>query len=320
MSKKNQNAGCGTLMFWLFIGWWLYPMKWICIDLPKALIKMLKKQSSQYSSEFYGVKPAPQDTEENASAQNTSLSARSQPVRSGINVADWLHMLPFATVSRDGTHRGRNFAARDLSEFKCKNLTARTSLKNFQDFVAFDTETTGIDLTGNRIIEVACVRFVNFVPVSVFTTLINPECRIPAESIAIHHITDNMVANAPKFYEIIPSLDSFIGKSTLVAHNAMFDVRFLYADGLDSIADKKVYDTLEISRNREPDQTHEGERPRSKRERRSERSRRQSIPERQQKGTACTPRSLASLLDRQTGNRRAQADPEMGRPHFYQRR
>lgn len=248
MSKKKQNAGLGSLMFWLFIGWWLYPMKWVFLDLPKSAIKLVSKQSqSQYTANS-----TPRTIEPNNQYQSPQLQNTHRPGQ--INVTDWLHMLPLATVSRNGMYRGRNFATRDLVEFKCKKLTARTSLKNFQDFVAFDTETTGIDLTGNRIIEVACVRFVNFVPVSVFTTLINPECRIPAESIAIHHITDSMVATAPKFYEIIPSLESFIGTSTLVAHNAIFDVRFLYADGLNSIADKKVYDTLEISRKMFPNQ------------------------------------------------------------------
>lgn len=250
MASRNTNSGCGTLLFWLVIGWWLYPMKWIFWDLPKAIFKLISNQSSQHSSGYSNTNTAHQNVSQTATRQ----SVQSQPIMrpNQINVGEILRMMPYETVSRNGMHHGRNFATRDLGEFKCKNLTARTSLKNFQDFVAFDTETTGIDLTGNRVIEVACVRFVNFVPVSVFTSLINPECQIPAESIAVHHITDNMVANAPRFYEIIPSLEAFIGKSTLVAHNAMFDVRFLYADGLDSIAEKKVFDTLAISRKMYP--------------------------------------------------------------------
>lgn len=159
-----------------------------------------------------------------------------------------LDSLPQAEVRRDGKYHKRNYATRDLGEFKYKSLTKSTSLNKLVSFVAIDTETTGISLTDNEVIEVAAIRFEFFRPVEVFSTLLCPKNPIPAESIAIHHITNEMVANAPKFYEIIPSLDGFLGKTPLVAHNASFDVMHLYACGLDSIAKKSVYDTCDISR------------------------------------------------------------------------
>lgn len=158
-----------------------------------------------------------------------------------------LASIPRHEVLRDGHFHRRNFAARDLGDFKCANLTTRTPLKTFLSFVAFDTETTGISLTGNGILEVSGVRFENFAPSSVFSTLIHPKKPIPKESIAVHHITDAMVEHAPQFYEIIPSFEKYIGNSVMVAHNAMFDVQFLFVEGLDAIKNKKVYDTLAIS-------------------------------------------------------------------------
>lgn len=244
--SKSNNAGCLTLSFWLFIGWWLYPMKWIFWDLPRAIIRTVRKQNVRHESGEQEITPIIRDSRAVGSRNSDASIFRSS--RPQILASDFLRTLPYAEVSRTGEFRARQFAQRDLSEFKCKTLTARSSLKNFQTFVAFDTETTGIDLSGNRIIEVACVRFVNFTPTSVFTTLINPGMAIPPESTAVHHITDSMVLDAPKFYEIIPSLEAFIEDATLVAHNAPFDVRFLYADGLSSIADKKVFDTLTVSR------------------------------------------------------------------------
>ena len=156
--------------------------------------------------------------------------------------------LPVAEIRTDGKYHGRNFATRDLGEFKYKSLTKSTSLNKLVNFVAFDTETTGLSLTENEVIEIAAIRFEFFQPTEVFTTLLCPKKPIPPEATRIHHITNEMVMNAPKFYEIIPSLDEFLGKSPLVAHNASFDVMHLYASGLDSIAKKAVYDTCDISR------------------------------------------------------------------------
>lgn len=159
-----------------------------------------------------------------------------------------LSSLPNAEVRKDGKFHKRNFATRDLGDFKYKSLTKSTSLNKLASFVAIDTETTGISLTDNEIIELSAIRFEFFQPTEIFTTLLRPKNPIPPESTKIHHITDEMVADAPKFYEIIPSLDEFLGKSPLIAHNASFDVMHLYASGLDSIAKKTVYDTCDISR------------------------------------------------------------------------
>lgn len=171
----------------------------------------------------------------------------------GINTDQILARLPQAAVRRDGAFHKRNFA-KDIGEPKCKGLTARTPLRTFQTFVAFDTETTGIALTGNGVIEISAVRFVDFMPRILFTTLIHPQKPIPYDATAVNHITNEMVATAPLFYEIIPSLEFFLRDSPLIAHNAPFDIKHLYADGLDSIAQKKVYDTCALSRKMHPQQ------------------------------------------------------------------
>ena len=57
-----------------------------------------------------------------------------------------------------------------------------------------------------------------------------------------------MVEDAPLFYQIIDSFNEFIEDLPLVAHNAPFDVKHLYVNGMDSIEEKTVYDTLSLSR------------------------------------------------------------------------
>jgi DNA polymerase-3 subunit epsilon len=60
-----------------------------------------------------------------------------------------------------------------------------------------------------------------------FSTLVNPERRIPSNITRLTGISDAMVADAPKFQEIAESFREFAGKAVFVAHNAQFDYGFL---------------------------------------------------------------------------------------------
>ncbi len=93
--------------------------------------------------------------------------------------------------------------------------------------IVLDTETTGLDYTKEKIIEFAAVRLENGKIKDSFSTLINPEQHIRKSSIAIHGITQDMVADAPTEAEILPKIREFIGEYPIVAHNAIFDHSFL---------------------------------------------------------------------------------------------
>ena len=155
--------------------------------------------------------------------------------------------LQYYPIQRNG-QKVKRLLATDLTGFNCRNLTKATSLKSIRTFIAFDTETTGLGVSWNDIIELSAIKFVDFRPQAVFTTFLKPRKPIPPDATAINHITDAMVANAPCFYEILPSFEAFVGDSPMVAHNAPFDVRHLYASGMESIANKVVFDTCSISR------------------------------------------------------------------------
>lgn len=116
--------------------------------------------------------------------------------------------------------------------------------------IYYDTETTGIRPDKDRIIEIAAydasrdVTFVQFV---------NPGCPIPAESTAITHITDEMVANAPSFAEVGKQFIEFCGTDcVLIAHNNdRFDKIFIEAEASRSgltLPSWKYIDTLKWSR------------------------------------------------------------------------
>lgn len=99
-------------------------------------------------------------------------------------------------------------------------------------FAVFDVETTGLyPDRGDRIVEISAVVLdEQFNVVRLFDSLINPGRKIPADSTAIHQISDNDIREAPSFSELLPDLhDCFKGVTHLVAHNLPFDLGFLKA-------------------------------------------------------------------------------------------
>lgn len=94
-------------------------------------------------------------------------------------------------------------------------------------FTIFDTETTGMSAARDRIVEIAAIKVELDGTQDRFQTLINPECRIPPQVTSIHNIKDEDVANAPVFEKAGKEFIDFADGSTLVAHNARFDLAFL---------------------------------------------------------------------------------------------
>jgi DNA polymerase III epsilon subunit family exonuclease len=121
-------------------------------------------------------------------------------------------------------------------------------------FVAVDTETTGFSPSrGDRIVEVAMIRFVDGEIASKFTTLVQPNRPIPPIVTAkVHGITDAMVADSPTFADILPSMIGYAGDDPLVFHNAGFDLSFLETEamlaGHERPESGPVFDTLPIAR------------------------------------------------------------------------
>ena len=129
------------------------------------------------------------------------------------------------------------------------NVTKSSNLSKLSDFVAIDTETTGLHCSNNQIVELTAIRFREWEPVEIFTTLINPDHPIPEEAYRIHGIADEMVEDAPKVASVIRDFDLFIGSDNLVGHNLPFDLGFLdYAGSEYFGAKRKYYDTLNLAK------------------------------------------------------------------------
>jgi DNA polymerase-3 subunit epsilon len=121
--------------------------------------------------------------------------------------------------------------------------------------IFYDTETTGVRPDKDRVIEIAA-----FDPVlnRTFEKLINPGMPIPSEATAIHHITNEMVQDAPSFAQIGVEFSQFCeGETVLIAHNNdTFDMLFLrneYARHELSLPDWKYLDSLKWARRYRPD-------------------------------------------------------------------
>jgi DNA polymerase III subunit epsilon len=98
-------------------------------------------------------------------------------------------------------------------------------------FVALDFETTGLShRRGDRVIEVAAIRFAGNRIVDKFVTLVDPGVRVPGMVTALTGITSAMLRGAPSPCEVMPALARFVGRDIVVAHNASFDHGFLLAE------------------------------------------------------------------------------------------
>jgi DNA polymerase-3 subunit epsilon len=125
------------------------------------------------------------------------------------------------------------------------------------EFVAFDTETTGLWAPSNRIVEVGAVKFrLGQTDCQRFQALVNPERSIPLETIRVHNITDSMVKSAETIKPVLEQFLEFCGAdSILIAHNALFDISFIGCEmdrvGL-SLPNNQILDTVDIFRKFHP--------------------------------------------------------------------
>src|SRR5450755_4025490 len=101
-----------------------------------------------------------------------------------------------------------------------------------RELVFVDLETTGGNAGFHRITEVGIVRMQDGAVIEEWSSLVNPECRIPSYIEAFTGITNEMVAGAPRFRDIAALVREKLSSATgdpaiFVAHNARFDYAFL---------------------------------------------------------------------------------------------
>ena len=98
--------------------------------------------------------------------------------------------------------------------------------------VFLDTETTGLyPESGDRIVEIGCIEMVNRrLTGETRHVYLNPERKGSEEATRIHGLTNDFLADKPKFAEVADDLLGFLAGAEVIIHNAAFDVGFLDAE------------------------------------------------------------------------------------------
>lgn len=131
-------------------------------------------------------------------------------------------------------------------------------LKLRNPLVCFDLETTGVNISKDRIVELSFVKAMPNGTVEVNTRKINPEMPIPLETSLIHGIYDEDIKDAPTFKSIAKSLAQFLEGCDLAGFNVLrFDVPMLVEEflrvGVDfEVSKRKIIDAQRIYHMMEP--------------------------------------------------------------------
>src|SRR5688572_4906206 len=128
--------------------------------------------------------------------------------------------------------------------------------------VILDTETTGLEPEqGHRIIEIGCVEILNRRKTGrTFHRYLRPDREVDRGALEVHGLTNEFLAQQPRFADVVEELIEFINGAELVIHNAAFDVAFLDAEfhrlgpGKRRVRDLcgNVIDTLPLDRKMHP--------------------------------------------------------------------
>lgn len=121
----------------------------------------------------------------------------------------------------------------------------------FDDYVAFDLETTDLDPEVCEVVELAAVRVRHGSPAAEFHSLVRPGRPIAPRATAVHGYTDADLAGSPTLAEVWPRFLEFVGSDVLVAHNGLrFDVPVLrrLAGTLPGFERLTFYDTVPLAR------------------------------------------------------------------------
>lgn len=118
-------------------------------------------------------------------------------------------------------------AAKSSTKVERKNK-GRSIVRIPGHYTVVDTETTGLDPQADRLIEIAAIRVRAGKEVARFETLVKPGCKLSKAIVDLTGITDGELTNAPEPQDALQQFIDFLKDDIIVAHNANFDVNFLY--------------------------------------------------------------------------------------------
>jgi DNA polymerase-3 subunit epsilon len=128
--------------------------------------------------------------------------------------------------------------------------------------IVLDTETTGLEPSqGHRIIEIGCVELIERRATgNDFHQYLQPDREIDSGAVEVHGITNEFLADKPRFEDVAQDFMDYIKGAELIIHNAPFDVGFIDAElkrlpGWDELGSYcSIVDTLVMARHKHPGQ------------------------------------------------------------------
>ncbi|RUM52044.1 MAG: DNA polymerase III subunit epsilon [Methylococcus sp.] len=128
--------------------------------------------------------------------------------------------------------------------------------------IVLDTETTGLSPEdGHRIIEIGCVELLKRKATdNRFHVYLNPDREIDRGATEVHGISNEFLADKPRFEDVVDDLVAYLSDAELIIHNAPFDIGFLNHELRLSGRSEKieqyclVTDTLALARKKHPGQ------------------------------------------------------------------
>ncbi|AVP96327.1 DNA polymerase III subunit epsilon [Ahniella affigens] len=129
--------------------------------------------------------------------------------------------------------------------------------------IILDTETTGLDVSkDHRVVEIGCVEIIERRKTGrTFHSYLNPERATDAGALAVTGLSDEFLADKPKFRDVANEFLAFVDGAELIIHNAAFDIGFLNGELArlnrgETPLDQRcsVLDTLAMAREKYPGQ------------------------------------------------------------------
>ena len=97
------------------------------------------------------------------------------------------------------------------------------------DFVAFDTELTGLDFKDDAIISIGAVKLrgATILPGKTFYRLVKPECELKRKSVVVHELTHSDLECAEDILDVVGDFVKFAGNAVLLGHFVHIDLNFV---------------------------------------------------------------------------------------------
>lgn len=123
-------------------------------------------------------------------------------------------------------------------------------------YAIIDIETTGLSPAKEKITEIAIIIHDGEKVVEEFSTLINPEIKIPYRITQMTGINNKMVEEAPKFYEVAKQIVELTDNKIIIGHNVRFDYGFIRSEfkSLGYEYKRQTLDTIKLARKLIPGQ------------------------------------------------------------------